>query len=68
MGSKDPVLLFEWQLLPFGGVLLSFKREPDGSSSSQILHNLSYKLFVGFAFASLSVQLAGRTQSLVLLL
>ena len=41
MGSKDPILLFERQRLPFCGVLLSFKREPDGSSSTWILHNLS---------------------------
>ena len=29
----------------FGGVLLSFKREPDGNSSTLILSNLSYKAF-----------------------
>ena len=41
MGGKDPVLLFERQRLPFCRVLLSFKREPDGSSSTWILRNLS---------------------------
>ena len=29
----------------FGEVLLLFKREPDGNSSTLILHNLSYKAF-----------------------
>ena len=41
MGCKDPILLFEWQRLPFCRVLLLFKREPDGSSSTWILRNLS---------------------------
>ena len=29
----------------FGGVPLSFKREPDGNSSTLILRNMSYKAF-----------------------
>ena len=29
----------------FAGVVLSFKREPDGNSSTLILRNLSYKAF-----------------------
>ena len=29
----------------YGRVLLSFKREPDGNSSTLILRNLSYKAF-----------------------
>ena len=44
-----------------GGVLLSFKREPDGSSSMWMLCCLSYKLFVDFIFGSVSVWSAGRT-------
>ena len=36
MGSKNLVLLFEWQHSSFGGVLLLFKLEPDGSSTTRI--------------------------------
>ena len=65
MGGKTPVI---WQCLPFGGVLLLFKLKPHGTSSTRILCNMFYKLFVGFIFGSVSVQTAGRTLFLVLLL
>ena len=46
---------------------MSFKLKPEGSSSTLILLNLSYKPFVGFIFGSVSVQTAGRALSLALL-
>ena len=41
MGGKE----FERQRLPFCGVLLSFKREPYGNSSTWLLRNLSLYAF-----------------------
>ena len=43
----------------FGGVLLSFKREPDGNSSTLILRNLSYKAFCWFCLLIIYLSTVG---------